>query len=243
MENESIKLKEPKRILILISFVFVVMIACSGAVIYLDSIKIKKYISQLCEITEKYNEFEERRIRLENMAEAMIISFGLSKYEAKYYAIVFDDYAQQYKYSWEVLPSIVRIESNFITTAKSKKFAKGLGQLLESTGKGLCRKLDIRYVESQTLWNDLINLILTCEYMTEGIKDKIYKDSTVECKLKHGIKRYLGGPDYLRNIKKNKHTNGYVKDYKSTVWKEYTKLRYIYKGVVADNEKKLAFSE
>jgi len=185
----------------------------------------------------EYEKELQKKIRLDNMAQSLIIAFNISKWEAKYYSIIYDDFTQRYEIPWEIYACIFRIESNFKTTLKSNEGAKGIGQILESTGEELCRKLDISYVENQTLWNDLLNKILSCYYLTEGICDSVYKDSTIEVKLLHGVKRYLGGPAYPVSIKKNETTKVYVSDYKTTVWREYSKLTYIYKGVVADTNK------
>ena len=201
-------------------------------ILYKQSICQTKYLLE-------YEKEKEKQIRLDNMSRSLIIAFSISKWEAKYYSIIFDDFSQAYDIPWEIYACVFRIESNFLTTLISKSGAKGIGQLLESTAKELCERLDIQYVNSQTLWNDLLNMILSCYYLSEGVCDSAYKDSSIDCKLIHGVRRYLGGPSYHINVKKNKQINNYVMDYKTTVWKEYNKLKFIYKGVVADDKKEI----
>jgi hypothetical protein len=98
-------------------------------------------------------------------------------------------------------------------------------QLLESTAKEEADKIGMHYEEGLTLWNDLSNLILGCSYLSRMILN-----STLE----GGVKSYLGGPAYYVNIKENKETAKYVSEYKTSVWQEYEKISYIYKGIVSE---------
>jgi soluble lytic murein transglycosylase-like protein len=160
-----------------------------------------------------------------NMNKALIINYGLSKWEAHYYSIMFDDFSKAYNIPWEIYPSVIRIESNFKGNAVSEKGAIGMTQLLESTGKGVAKKLGISYVEGETLRNDLLNMILGMTYLSERIQSS---------SLETGVKQYLGGPNCLRNAAKNDTVACYVRAYKTTVMQEFVKLHYMSKGIGND---------
>ena len=73
--------------------------------------------------------FIEREKRIERMQKALIISYGLSKYESKYYSYIFDDFSSKYKIPWEAYAALIRIESNYRTDLQSKDGASGIAQI------------------------------------------------------------------------------------------------------------------
>ena len=172
--------------------------------------------------------------RLDNMRKTLVISYGLSFFEAKYYAIIFDDFSKKYNVPWTIYPAVIRVESNFKTTHMSPKGAKGIGQMLEATAKETADKLGIEYKPSETLWNEILNLVLTLTYLSEGIQQE---------GVENGVKRYLGGPSYAQVEKVNKDAGIYIGAYKTTVWQEYTRLSYIFKGVQVKDPSDSLFSE
>lgn len=165
----------------------------------------------------------------------------LSKYECHYYGLIFNDFGKAYDVPWEVYAALVRIESNFDPTQKSDMDAKGMTQILESTGKTMAAKLDINYTENKTVWYDLTNTILGLSYFSEGYRHKLNEGATRDEALQHAIKRYLGGSGYASEPKKPPSPTAhgrvkriYVSEYNITVWQEYKKLQYVFKGVCAD---------
>jgi len=163
---------------------------------------------------------------INDMARTLMIAYNLSKWEAHYYAIIFDDFSRQFDIPWEIYPAIVRIESNFRCNVGSPKGAKGMMQILESTGEQIAKEYEIDYIPNQTLWNTVINMVLGCGYLSQHIKEK---------GLEGGVKSYLGGPDYAKTEKTNPNANQYIGEYRSTVWKEYLKLSYFFRGVKASD--------
>lgn len=164
--------------------------------------------------------------KIKCIKKTLIVTYGISKWEAHYYATIINDFSSQYKIPWEIYAAIIRIESNFNGTLVSVKKAKGLMQILESTGKDEARIIGMDYVEGQTLWNDVSNLVLGCNYLSRMIKNS---------DLEHGVKSYLGGPSYMVSIRGNKEIAQYVSEYKTNVWQEYRKLCFIFKGIVSDS--------
>lgn len=162
--------------------------------------------------------------RIKCMVKTLTIAYDISEWEAYFYSKFFDDFSLYFRIPWEIYPALVRVESNFNPTRRSKAGCKGLMQLKESTAKAEAKKLNINFVESQSLWNEFINLPLGVNYLSRHIK----KEGNIE----GGIKCYLGGPDYLKSVKRNGDISKYVKEYKTRVSKEYEQLKIMYRGVV-----------
>jgi len=166
--------------------------------------------------------FLKREQRLRNIQITLLANYQLTQYEARYYSIIFNDFSLHYNIPWEIYASLVRIESNFNGGAKSKREAKGLTQVLEGTAKEVCKKLQIKYKKDETLWNDIINMVIGFTYLSEGIRDKGFE---------YGVKKYIGGPGWSKTEKKNGLMGKYIKEYKTTVSREFVRNRLIYKGI------------
>lgn len=160
--------------------------------------------------------YQDRDIRIQRMERTLTTHYELSWYEAHYYSIIFDDYAQKYKAPWQIFPAILRIESNFDPTVRSQRDAKGIAQVLEPTAKELCGKLNIKYENSKTLWNEILNLCIGFTYLGEGIQ---------QMGMERGVQRYIGGPGFNKGRKD-------VGDYRTTVRMEFIRLTYIYRGLI-----------
>jgi soluble lytic murein transglycosylase len=166
--------------------------------------------------------------KIECMAKTLMVVYGISKWEAHYYSIVFNDFSENYGIPWEIYPAIIRIESNFKPTLVSNKQARGLMQVLNSTAAEECKFLEIEYVEGHTLWNEVCNLAIGCNYLSRMIKKK---------GLDGGVRCYLGGPGATAiNTADSSGAQKaqYVSEYKTSVWKEYKELTYTFKGIVAE---------
>lgn len=169
----------------------------------------------------------------------LLVSYEfLSKYEAHYYGGIFNDFSKVYGIPWEMYAALVRIESNFDPSQKSDKGAVGMTQVIESTGKSTAKAMKLNYREDKTLWNDLLNMMIGFTYFSDGYKVKLSEGATRDEALKHSIKRYLGGSDYQKKIssptQRGKETRIYVTEYNNTVWQEYRRLQYVFKGICAD---------
>lgn len=181
------------------------------------------------QLLKKLDAFENKEIRLETMKKTLMVCYNLTPYEARYYSFIFDDFSQQYKLPWQAYPAIIRIESNFNPGVMSKERAKGIAQVMEATGRGQAEKLNIPF-DDGTLWNSILNMVIGLDYFSEGYAAKV--DSIpADSALKHAMKRYCGGPNYFRL---NDSARIYVREYKTTVWDEYERIRYVYKGLLYD---------
>lgn len=194
----------------------------------LNEIKKKSY--EIEKIHKVYLLRDERR---RCISKTLTIAYDLSNWESYCYSMIFDEISCYYKINWEIFAALIRVETNFNPTLKSPAHCKGLMQLKEATGKEVAEKLDINYVENQSLWNDFINILLGSHYLAEFIKER---------GIEGGIKSYLGGPDYLKSVKKKGETFRYVREYKIKVSEEYKQLKYIFRGVI-DKYSKFNFNE
>lgn len=209
--------------------IFIIIFAGAGAVIHYWFYQQNKDLKNRIIIEQEKNKtFVLYEKCINHMTKTLMVAYSLSKWEAHYYSVIYYDFSKHDNIPWEIYPAVTRIESNFKCNVGSSKGAKGMMQLLEGTGKGVAESLGIEYVPNQTLWNTVLNLALGCEYLSENIQEK---------GLEGGVKCYLGGPDYLKSIKTNKNANQYIGEYKTTVWKEYKGLCYIFRGIVEESDK------
>lgn len=186
--------------------------------------EIKELKQELAQEKERNRAYFLRRERRKCIAKTIILAYGISEWEAFHYAIIFDQYSVYYQIPWEVYVALIRVETNFNPTLTSKAGCRGLMQIKESTGEGIAKKLKINWNEKKTLFNEFCNIAIGSYYLSENVWKK--KD------IHHGIKCYLGGPDYLRSIRDNAKTFTYVKEYKTRVSKEYEQLSYMFRGKV-----------
>lgn len=186
--------------------------------------KIEVLKEELAQEKEKNRAYFLRRERRKCIAKTIVLAYGISQWEAFHYAIIFDQYSVYYHIPWEVYVALIRVETNFNPTLTSPAGCRGLMQVKESTGEDIAKKLDIRWKEKKTLFNEFCNLAIGSFYLSENIRKKK--------SINKGLKCYLGGPDYLKSIKENAETFTYVKEYKTRVSKEYEQLSYMFRGKV-----------
>jgi len=212
------------------------VIIYSGYHGYLWCMRYKAEHERLQELVRQ-NELDKKHRR--DIERTLLVSYEfLSRYEAHYYGGIFDDFSKTYGIPWEVYAALVRIESNYDPSQKSDKGAIGMTQVLESTGRVTARAMKLKFKEDKTLWNDLLNMMIGFTYFSDGFKTKMNEGATREEAIKHAIKRYLGGSGYQKKIssstERGKETRIYITEYNNTVWQEYRRLQYVFKGICAD---------
>ena len=206
------------------TYIILIMLICgfTALSLYIAIKKIKSQYQEISAITDKLKPFLDKEVRLKNMELTLLVNYHISKYEAKYYSIIYDDFAMQYNIPWEIYPTIVRVESNFNPTAKSDVGAIGLTQIMPETAKPISEKIGIKFDSKETLWNDIHNMVIGFTYLSEGIKEN---------GLEHGVKRYLGGPGYSKKEKKKGDIYSYIGNYRTSIKEEFDRNQFIYMGV------------
>jgi len=195
----------------------------------------KKFWAYHCSLKEQVAKTQELQKRSEDVARTLSMVYDhLTPWEAKYYTVIFLDFSDKYNIPWEAYAALVRYESNFNPTLKSDSGAVGMVQILESTGKKVALDLGIRWKNDETLWNDLFNMVIGLTYFSESFTDAVEEGQTRSEALQHAMRHYVSGigdPSKIKKLKKEAQV--YVKEYKTSVWKECKKLMMFYKGVQA----------
>lgn len=206
---------------IIILIVFIVFLASVAGGVFLRVNRDAKRIKRLEKEVKNLKGLKIREQEIDRIARTLLVHYcHLSRYEAHYYAIVFYDFSKKYEIPWELYAAVVRIESNFNPSIRSNKGAKGITQVIESTGAEVAEKLDIEYEKGATLWNDILNLVIGFTYLSEGVK---------ELGIEDGLKRYNGGPGFKKGHK-------VIGRYRTTVWQEYVRLKYLYRSNLLDKK-------
>lgn len=188
------------------------------------------YLIQLhnseCKIKQLENKIDSLKnfhSTIEVMAKTLQIEYNISLPMAKYSSYIFYDFSQKYKLPWEIYASCVKIESGWNPTLVSSSKARGLMQLIEGTAKARAAKLGIKYSVGVTEWNDIENMVMGCDYLSEG-----YDTS-------NGFKKYIGGENWKQTTD-SKHVETMDK-YSLDAKIEFRKLELIYKGLLYEEKK------
>lgn len=76
-----------------------------------------------------------------------IVSYGTATRPVEYMEII-DEYSEEYGVDPLLVLSVIKVESNFRTTAQSHKNAHGLMQIIPETGKGIAKSLKMDYSDA-----------------------------------------------------------------------------------------------
>jgi soluble lytic murein transglycosylase-like protein len=153
------------------------------------------------------------------------IAYNLNEFEARYYSLIFADLAWRHDIPWELIASVIWIESKYNTSAVSLMNCMGLMQLKSTTAEEMCDSVKIDYYHD-IVWNDILNLVLGTEYLACDYHKK---------GLQYVLKKYVGGPKKKQPGKSRRYENWY----KGRVSIEFYKLQYVFKGVCADTLKEV----
>lgn len=107
---------------------------------------------------------------------AAVFYFGFQNREVflkKIYLIKYSDYvekyAEEYKVDKYLIYATIKAESNFDADAKSSKGAKGLMQLMDSTGQEIAKKLNME-IDDDDLFDPETNIKLGTNYISRLMK-------------------------------------------------------------------------
>jgi soluble lytic murein transglycosylase len=102
----------------------------------------------------------------------VLIAINSSSYVLKYlYPIKYSEYVEKYSLEYKLdknlVYSVIKAESGFDPKAVSKSNAKGLMQILDSTGKWAAEKIKIKDFESSMLLEPQTNIRIGCWYIAK----------------------------------------------------------------------------
>jgi soluble lytic murein transglycosylase len=100
----------------------------------------------------------------------LIYMIGNSRWwKRKQYPMAYEDQIRKYASEYEVDPflvvSVIWVESRFIPTAVSSKDARGLMQILPSTGEWVAEKIGLSGYSDEQLFEPEINIQIGCWYL------------------------------------------------------------------------------
>lgn len=142
------------------------------------------------------------------ISEMLQLGYGMTEDEADVYSLMFSKCAKKYNMDWRIYPAIITMESNWNVDAQSDSGAIGIMQVLPSTFKIYCIKLNVPYRENKTIYNNILNLKIGLEYLSIMIN---------KYGIERGVKSYIGGP-------KHSNTNKTCKEYFVKFKSEYAKV-------------------
>lgn len=90
-------------------------------------------------------------------------------WKKKQYPLAYEDYIRKYSSEYEVdsflAAAVIWVESSFISTAVSPKDARGLMQILPSTGEWAAEKIGLSEYSDERLLEPEINIQIGCWYL------------------------------------------------------------------------------
>lgn len=133
--------------------------------------------------------------------------FGITKGVTKAFPVRYSEYVEYYAQKSNIDPlfvlAIIRVESNFDENATSKKGAKGLMQIMDSTALWVNQTIKIDDFSTQVLYEPEQNIRIGMWYL-EWLKDR-YNDIDLVItayNAGHGnIDKWLSNPNFTRDGK------------------------------------------
>lgn len=116
----------------------------------------------------------------------------------KKYDILVKQYSTQYGLDPYLVLAVIKTESNFNDNVESNKGAKGLMQIMDSTGKWIASKLEIYDFKVEMLFDPEINIKFGCWYLNNLLKE--FNDLNLALAAYNGgsgnVTKWLNNPEY-----------------------------------------------
>lgn len=81
------------------------------------------------------------------------------------YSTYIEKYSEEFNVDPYLVLAVIKAESNFNEKAESKKRAKGLMQIMDSTGEWAAKELGINYFLPSMLFDEELNIKMGCWYL------------------------------------------------------------------------------
>ncbi|MCI6693385.1 MULTISPECIES: lytic transglycosylase domain-containing protein [unclassified Clostridium] len=92
--------------------------------------------------------------------------FAMKKYVYPYkYAEYVNKYSEEYELDPYLVLAVIKTESDFDKTAVSKKDAKGLMQIMDTTGEWVAKEIGINYFMTSMMFDPELNIKIGCWYL------------------------------------------------------------------------------
>ena len=125
--------------------------------------------------------------------------YSIKKYLYPYkYKEIIDKYSYEYNLDPFLVLAVIKTESNFNTDAESSKGAKGLMQIMDSTGEWIGSKVEIDKFNANMLYDPEINIEFGCWYLNSLLKE--FSDLSLALAAYNGgsgnVTKWLNNPEY-----------------------------------------------
>ena len=128
-------------------------------------------------------------------------NYSIRKYLYPYkYEEIVNKYSYEYNLDPLLVLAVIKTESNFNTEAESNKGAKGLMQIMDSTGEWIASKLEVDNFNTNMLYEPEINIEFGCWYLNNLLKE--FGDLSLALAAYNGgsgnVTKWLNDPEYSR---------------------------------------------
>ena len=125
--------------------------------------------------------------------------YSIKKYLYPYkYKEIVDKYSYEYNLDPFLVLAVIKTESNFNTDAESSKGAKGLMQIMDSTGEWIGSKVEIDKFNANMLYDPEINIEFGCWYLNNLLEE--FGDLSLALAAYNGgsgnVTKWLSNPEY-----------------------------------------------
>jgi len=153
-------------------------------------------------------------------------------YPLKYEDIILQ-YAREYRLDPYLVCAVIWVESKFDDAATSHKGARGLMQVIPSTGQWAAEKLGIEGYNDDSLYDPAVNIRIGCWYL-DRLRNHFQGDLNLALAAYNGgsgnVEKWLQDPRYskdgkgLDNIPFKE-----TRDFVARVWSAYDKYKRLYR--------------
>lgn len=125
--------------------------------------------------------------------------YSIKKYLYPYnYEEIVNKYSYEYNLDPFLVLSVIKTESNFNTDVESSKGAKGLMQIMDSTGEWIASKLELDDFNTNMLYEPEINVEFGCWYLNNLLEE--FGDLSLALAAYNGgsgnVTKWLSDPEY-----------------------------------------------
>lgn len=126
-------------------------------------------------------------------------NYCIKKYLYPYkYGEIVDKYSYEYNLDPYLVLAVIKTESNFNSNAESNKGAKGLMQIMDSTGEWIASKLEVDNFNTNMLYDPEVNIEFGCWYLNNLLKE--FDDLSLALTAYNGgsgnVTKWLNDPKY-----------------------------------------------
>lgn len=166
----------------------------------------------------------------------LFIAMGLKIFVKKVifpyrYKEIVDNYSNKYDLDPLLVLAVIKTESNFNTEAESVKGAKGLMQIMDTTGSWIADKVGIEGFYSSMLYDPEINIQFGCWYLDNLLLE--FDDLSLALAAYNGgsgnVAKWLSNPEYSEDGQKLDYIPfSETKKYVDIVTTRYSIYKFLY---------------